>query len=299
MANMQKYTAGSVGGLERHYVRWKDKDGNYQRFGNQDIDISKTHLNYNLAPQLHGSHMDFIKERCSQVDFVGRKNTNVMVSWIVTAPEGLASSIEYRANQRPLLKFDGEEVEKNLRLFFEESYNFLNQRYGGSEGREDVNIISSYVHMDETTPHMHYAFVPVTFDEQRGREKVSAKEVVNRRDLQTFHKDLERYMTRVFGREIGILNEATKDGNKSIEELKQGSAQAELSKIQNNTSNLRLERNELQDEVLYLGGKKNELEGQISAVEGDIKFKKDELAEIENLVESKTRTKKGINYLIS
>lgn len=36
------------------------------------------------------------------------------------------------------------------------------------------------------------------------------------------------HMERVFGRDIGILNEATKEGNKSIEELKKGMAQEKL-----------------------------------------------------------------------
>jgi len=78
--------------------------------------------------------------------------------------------------------------------------------------------------MDEITPHMHFAFVPVVADRRKGNEKVSAKECVTKKDLQTFHPDLERHMEQVFGREIGILNDATKSGNRTVAELKRESA---------------------------------------------------------------------------
>ena len=45
--------------------------------------------------------------------------------------------------------------EQEHKAFFQASYDFLQQRYG----RE--NVVSAYVHMDEVTPHMHFAFVPV------------------------------------------------------------------------------------------------------------------------------------------
>jgi len=304
MANMQKYSAGSTGGLIRHYERRQDEYGNYQQFGNQEIDITKTHLNYNLGPEREISSMDFIKQRCSEVDFVNRKNINVMVSWIITAPEGLATGIEHRENQRPLLKFEGKEAEGNLKLFFEESYKFLNQRYqsyGSDENLKDINVISSYVHMDETTPHMHYAFVPVVFDEQRGREKVSAKELINRKDLQTFHKDLEKHMERVFGREIGILNEATKGGNKSIDELKRGTAQkklqAEISDLQKSRQSTLILARKTEDDVRYLRGQRKGLYETLEGLKGQIKMNKDKLSEIENFVEGKIKTKKGIEKI--
>jgi len=284
MANVQKYTASQAGGMTRHYERHQKENGEYQTFGNQDIDVSRIHLNYNLAPERKGigqesGQLGFINQRISEVKCLKRSDVNVMCSWIITAPEGLATGIEQRAGQRPLLKFEGDEAEKNLRLFFEESYKFLNERYAHGS---DKNVISAYVHMDETTPHMHYAFVPVVIDKKKGHEKVSASELINRYDLKRFHLDLEKHMAVIFGREIGILNEATKDGNRTVEELKSGSAQAELYKIQNNTSSLRLERNELQDEVLYLEGKKDKLEGQINAAEGQARLRHQELTELQN-----------------
>jgi len=216
MANMQKYTRGQIGGLTRHYERGKREDGTYYKFGNQEIDTEKTHLNYNLAPQRDGGQLSFIGKRTSEVKCHNRADVNVMCSWVITAPKGL--------------------TETEQRTFFRQAYDFLNQRYAGGS---DKNVISAYVHMDEVTPHLHYAFVPVVHDKKKGIDKVSAKIAIDRRDLQTFHEDLERYMAEVFGREVGVLNEATKDGNKAINELKRGTAHAELTSIQQNITESR------------------------------------------------------------
>lgn len=121
-----------------------------------------------------------------------------MCDWVITAPKDLPR--------------------ENEKKFFEESYKFLEARYG------EKNVISAYVHKDETTPHIHFSFVPVGYDKKNDRETVSAKMVLNRADLQTFHKNLDEHMINVFGRNIGVLNDATKTGNTSIEELKRESA---------------------------------------------------------------------------
>ena len=47
--NIQKYTKEACGHLFKHFERAKGKDGNYIKFGNRDIDLSMTCLNYNLA----------------------------------------------------------------------------------------------------------------------------------------------------------------------------------------------------------------------------------------------------------
>src|SRR5699024_2703887 len=65
-------------------------------------------------------------------------------------------------------------------------------------------------------------------DKKRGDLKVSAKELITRKHLQEFHPKLENYMKKVFGRDIGILNDATRAGNKSIDELKGETIKKEL-----------------------------------------------------------------------
>lgn len=61
MANAQKYTRAACGHLAAHYERKKDEKGEYIKFGNQDIDPQKTHLNYNLAPR-RGLEQEVVNE---------------------------------------------------------------------------------------------------------------------------------------------------------------------------------------------------------------------------------------------
>lgn len=205
MAHMMKHTKASCGHMFAHF------DRKAEHISNENLDRTRTHLNYNLATHQQMDQGEFVRQRCSEVRCQNRKDVNVMVSWVVTAPKDLPEA-EHKA-------------------FFQASYDFLQKRYGKE------NVVSAYVHMDEVTPHMHFAFVPVcrTFKEDRKNpdistevHKVSAKEVVNRYDLQSFHTDLQKYVERELGHEVGILNEATKEGNRSIEELKRQSATERL-----------------------------------------------------------------------
>lgn len=217
MANAQKYTRAACGHLAAHYERRKDEKGEYVKFGNQDIDPQKSHLNYNLAPRRGLEQIDFIRQRTTEARTLKRDDVNVMCSWVVTLPE-------YRHhNQNIHVSPDKEQVE---RLFFERTYQFLCDRYG------EQNVISAYVHKDEKTPHMHFAFVPVTEDKKRGGEKVSAKEVITKNDLKTFHTDLEHHLDSFRDWHFEVVNEATKDGNKEIAELKKQTAHEEVLKAQ-------------------------------------------------------------------
>lgn len=209
MAHLMKANRNQVGGLTRHFERYKKENGEYIKFGNQDIDTEKTRLNYNLAEDKN--QLEFIKKRISEVRCLNRKNrkdVNIMCDWVVTLPEKI-------------------KTEEDQEKFFQETYNFLENEYGKE------NVISSYVHLDETTPHMHFAFIPVVFDKKRGDLKVSAKELITRKHLQEFHPKLENHMEKVFGRHIGILNDATKAGNKSISELKGETIKIELEALKN------------------------------------------------------------------
>lgn len=240
MAHVMKMTRGAVGHMFKHYERAKDEKGEYIKFGNEDIDQARTHLNYNLAPE-NKSQGEFVKKRCSEVKCLNRKDVNVACSWIVTLPK------------------DFKELNKGRdpREFFEGTYKFLENRYGKD------NVVSAYVHMDETTPHMHFCFVPVVLDTKKNLYKLSAKEAVTKYDLQTFHNDLQGYLEQTRGLHANILNEATIEGNKSIEELKRGTAIKELQKAITEVQAVR-------KDVQVLESNKNALEGQIRSLEGKI-----------------------------
>ncbi|MBZ5974315.1 plasmid recombination protein [Leuconostoc gelidum subsp. gelidum] len=180
MAHLKKNTRGSVPGLAVHFERKTD------HHTNKEIDVSKTYLNRELMAD--GSDMvSRFNARLNDVYCMKRDDVKALATWIVTLPEELTeASYEQQS------------------AFFEATTNFLNERYG------QENAVGAVVHYDETTPHLHYAFVPVVFDDKKLRYKVSAKEVLTRHDLQTFHDDLDQHLKKVLPfYEQGILNHKT------------------------------------------------------------------------------------------
>lgn len=186
MAHVKKYTKGQVSRLLAHCQR---ANTNYS---NKEIDIERTHLNYALCDRGASYALQYAIEHKA----LKRDDVKILASWVVTKPEGIKDA----------------EIER----FFKETYNFLCNRYGIEN---NSNVVGAYVHLDETTPHMHFSFVPCVWNEKKKMYKVNAKETINRKDLSTFHKDYNQYMTKVFGRNIGVINGVTKK-NQTISELK-------------------------------------------------------------------------------
>lgn len=196
MAHVKKFTANSVGGLSIHIDR---KTTNHS---NEDIDIERTKLNYDLC-ETEGDLQSRYQKRLSEVYCMKREDVKSCASWVVTLPEELK-----------------EKSDKEKELFFRQTYLFLSKRYG----RE--NVVSGMVHNDETTPHLHFVFVPVVFDEKKKREKVSAKLVLDRKELQKFHPDLDNYLKKRIPNiyQEGILNGKT-IGIDDMKVLKEKSAE--------------------------------------------------------------------------
>ena len=240
MAHVQKNTRVATGHLFDHYGRNAEEEKyKYLYRSNDSIDPERTALNYNLAPDKR-EQKEILEERLSQVKVLNRKDVNVMCSWVVTRPKDLDQNQE--------------------KEFFKETYKFLENRYGSK------NVISSYVHLDETTPHMHFAFAPITFDKKKGIEKLSAKEVITRTDLKSFHTDLQEHLDKANIR-CNVLNEATKEGNKSINELKRGTATKELKNIQNNIKLAQSVKIGLTEDVGVLKSDLRALEGICASID--------------------------------
>lgn len=201
MAHLESYKRAAAEGVCRHDER-HPKDGVKSR-KNETIDPEKTALNYNLAPDTYGTVAERIDRICKQegIRLSSRKDLNVMCSWVVTLPKGM-----YVTEQEP---------------FFQELYSFLAKRYG------ENHVITAAVHLDETTPHMHFGFLPVA-DDGKGGLTVSSKKVVNRMELRKFHRDLSEHMRERFGRDIGIETGITEEqgGNKSVQTMKREAVEA-------------------------------------------------------------------------
>lgn len=188
--NCEKFTRNQSTNILVHCNR-SDPNRTYK---NQEIDHSKTYLNYNLAPE-HKNMTDyeFMKKRCEEFKILKRKDVNWLVSWVITIPA------DYTGNKA---------------LFFREAYNFMENRYGKE------NVVSSYVHLDETSPHMHFCFVPVIFDKKKQEYKVNAKQCINKIELKQIHPQMQEYLEKKLQTKVNILNGATAEGNKTIEQLK-------------------------------------------------------------------------------
>ena len=190
MANVKHFHRSAVRSILNHVTR-------VDNYSNKDIDTSRSKYNYSLTN--HDPH-EFYQKRLSEVHCLNRANVNTLSSWCVTLPKGVK-----QADQKK---------------FFEETIKFLKNRYG------ERNCVCADVHYDETTPHLHYCFIPVVFDEKKQREKVDRKSIFTLKELKTFHNDLQSHITQALGYEVPILNGELKNRkNLSIGELKERTAQ--------------------------------------------------------------------------
>ena len=175
MAHIAKYKASAVGKLCAHYNRWQGIDN--PNVSRENIDKSRTHLNYTLGVYEKDGKRSIGKVRGSaswatvkgRIDAVNarakaegkratRKDAVVMADMVVTLPPNVPPEDAYK--------------------FFWNSYQYIADRVG----RE--NLMGGYVHMDETTPHMHVPFTPIL----DGR--FNYKKMCDRKFYQTFHKGL-------------------------------------------------------------------------------------------------------------
>ncbi len=152
----QKHKAQAVGGIEAHNERTKTE---YK--SNPDIDLSRTKDNYNLVKR-NSSYRELIKKLIAIHKCKTRKDSVVLVETVVTASN----------------EFFRKKSKKEIREFFEHALAFYEKNLTPG------TIISAAVHLDETTPHMHLCFVPITKD-----HRLSAKEIVGNKQKLTFWQD--------------------------------------------------------------------------------------------------------------
>lgn len=138
MAHLKKIMRGAVPGLAVHFERKTD------HHTNKEIDVSQTYLNQDIMTD--GS------------DMVSRFNARLNDVYCMQRDDVKGRQ---RLGQSTLPEDLAEAPYEQQSAFFEETTNFLNERYG------QENAVAAVVHYDETTPHLHYAFVPVVFDNKK------------------------------------------------------------------------------------------------------------------------------------
>ncbi|NHE20482.1 plasmid recombination protein, partial [Staphylococcus aureus] len=180
-------------GIQKHVQR---ENINYE---NEDIDHSKTHLNYDLVNDRKQNFNDLIDEKIER-NYTGkrkiRKDAVKHIDGMIT------SDNKFFSNQTPA----------DTKRFFEHAKEFLEQEYGKD------NLLYATVHMDEKTPHMHFGIVPITKD---GR--LSAKDVVgNKKALTSFQDRFNEYVNeRGYELERGTSRELTNRQHEQVSRYKQ------------------------------------------------------------------------------
>lgn len=177
IVRVEKSKSGDVVRLQKHINREKES------YRNPDIDKSRSDQNYSL---IHCEN--FKKEIAHEIEELHlkravRKDANVMLNGILTA------SPDFFRNEcaDPVWQRD----------FFESGIRAL-EKMGW-------HIFSAEVHMDETTPHMHFCSVPITED---GR--LSAREIVgNREKLSAFQDHMYEECFKGQGLSRGVKSSGT------------------------------------------------------------------------------------------
>lgn len=180
-------------GIQKHVQR---ENNNYE---NEDIDHSKTYLNYDLVNEYNQNFNNLIDEKIEQ-NYTGKRKIRTDA---VKHVDGLITSDkEFFDNQTP----------EDTKQFFEHAKEFLEQEYGKD------NLLYATVHMDEKTPHMHYGVVPITDD---GR--LSAKQVVgNKKALTEFQDRFNEYVSqRGYDLERGQSRQVTNAKHEQMSQYKQ------------------------------------------------------------------------------
>jgi hypothetical protein len=178
----QKCKAGGVTARGAHNERSKEA---YK--SNPDIDPKRRQDNYHLIQP----KQTYRREVARMITAAGcrtRKDSTVMVETLITA------SPEFMAALPP----------PEQREYFTRALAFIESRIGRD------NIIAAVVHRDETTPHMHLSFCPITPD-----KKLSAKAILgNQAQLSRWQTDYHAAMSERWPElERGISAQITKRKN--------------------------------------------------------------------------------------
>lgn len=148
----------------------KGKENEQERKGfirNKDIDLSKTHLNYDLVESNLNLYQR-VKKRVEEV----RENSKIQKNSVVDVSNIITLNKE---------QFEewGEDKSKE---YFREVYNYFCDEFGKE------NVVSAKVHMDEITPHMHLHFVPIRDG------KLQCRSVLTQSRLNKVHANAPKYL---------------------------------------------------------------------------------------------------------
>ena len=169
---MEKYKRADIVGIERE----NERNENYKSTRNPQIDKSKTYLNYHTMPY-EKNYLPFIDERIKRLSPKRKiKDDAVLITSFILGSDK---------------KFFDRITAEQQKQFFADCTDFFSERYGKE------NVVSAVVHLDESTPHLHFNLMPVT----GGR--LCAKVLFDRTALRDLQTDFYETVGKKYGLERG------------------------------------------------------------------------------------------------
>ena len=238
---MEKRNASNIVGMFKHNER---KNENYS---NEDINRELSSQNYQLI------ECDSYKEKINQeIKERYKVNKSIRKDAVLCVETVFTSDKEFFDKLTP-------EQEK---IYFEKSVEFLKEQFG------EKNIIFATVHKDETTPHLHAGFIPMTDD---GR--LSYKNFVNSK------YDLIKLQDKYFEKMVEFFPELER-GQNSKETKARHLANQEY-KIQQKEKAMELQLEQINKNAMELEKKKKKLE----AKKERLKLEDEKLYSLESIAE--------------
>jgi len=188
-----KQAANTIG-IQKHVQR---ENNNYN---NKDIDHERTHLNVDLIHGQEKQNYNELIEKRIEEGYTGKRKIR---SDAIRHIDGIITS-----DNMFFENMDQDQVKK----YFQDSLEFLEDEYGKE------NVVYATIHMDESTPHMHFGVVPLTED---GR--LSAKDVIGNKSALTKLQDRfnEFINDKGYQLERGEPKEVTKKKHQDMDRFKQ------------------------------------------------------------------------------
>ena len=207
VGHCEKYKADNLGGVQRHEDRLNTK------YSNENIDTSRIKDNYYpLGEKQAATYKERIQAVLDQYNIKPwnsetrtgvKKDSVLMCGWIFGASGEFFTGLSKERQQE----------------FFRRVCDFMAAKVGKDK------IINAVVHNDETTPHLHFSYVPV-LKAKEGKEgfRLSCKDMHTRQFLRAIQNDLPRYL-KGFGFDIERGQENSEAKHKTPRQFKQEQAQ--------------------------------------------------------------------------
>jgi hypothetical protein len=250
---LEKRKANNITGMQIH------NDRATENHSNEDINKELSHLNYDLieCPSYKKKINEELEKRY-KVNKSLRKDATLGVEVIFTSDKDFFDKL----------------TPEQERLYFEKSLEFLKEFAG------EKNVISATVHKDETTPHLHAVFMPLTDDGRLNyKDFINTKyDLINLQDR--YHEKMREYFPEL---ERGKASKETKKKHLSVEQFKLNQLEKNLEKLQNEKKETEIQIQNVEKQIKDFYTVKTiveNIEERKAMFSDSYKLKKDELTEL-------------------